>query len=87
MVDWETPLGHCSKLALDPKLVENLRKYLLGTDPFPTDVLILAIALPDGVGISANARRSSHPCGHGNPSSEGNNFAKVSSEPGTRPDM
>lgn len=41
--DWDTPLGHYSKLVLDPVLIEQLRKYLLGTDPFPSSVVLTAI--------------------------------------------
>jgi hypothetical protein len=41
--DWDTPLGHYSKLALDPVLIEQLRKYLLGTDLFPSSVVLTVV--------------------------------------------
>lgn len=43
VADWETPLGHYSKLAIAPSIIESLRKYLLGTEPFPAAASILAI--------------------------------------------
>jgi hypothetical protein len=43
VTDWETPLGHYSKIAIEPSTVEGLRRYLLGTEPFPAVASIVAI--------------------------------------------
>lgn len=43
VVDWETPVGHYPKLAVEPGVVEELRKYLLGSAPFPSDVSVVVI--------------------------------------------
>lgn len=43
VTDWETPVGHYTKLAIQPQVVEGLRKYLLGSGPFPADLSILII--------------------------------------------
>jgi hypothetical protein len=43
VIDWETPIGHYTKLAIQPKDVEELRKYLLGPGPFPTDLTIIIV--------------------------------------------
>lgn len=51
--DWDTPFGHYPKLALAPSMVESLRKYLLGTDMFPSSaaltVMISAVSDPKDV--------------------------------------
>jgi hypothetical protein len=43
VTDWETPVGHYTKLAIEPAVVEELRKYLLGSGRFPADISILVI--------------------------------------------
>jgi hypothetical protein len=43
VADWDTPLGHYSKLALDPSITESLRKYLFGADTFPSSVALTAM--------------------------------------------
>jgi hypothetical protein len=39
--DWKLPTGEYKRLGLAPPLLEALRKYLLGEQPFPSDVAIL----------------------------------------------
>lgn len=43
VTDWETPLGHYPKLAMEESIVEDLRMYLLGSGSFPASASILAI--------------------------------------------
>jgi len=43
VTDWETPAGHYTKLAIEPAVVEELRKYLLSSGPFPAAISILVI--------------------------------------------
>lgn len=41
--DWETPVGHYAKLAIEPLVVEQLRKYLLTSGPFPADISLVIV--------------------------------------------
>lgn len=41
VADWKFPTGEYKRLGLAPTLLEALRKYLLGEQPFPPDVAIL----------------------------------------------
>src|ERR1017187_7750829 len=41
VADWRLPIGEYEKLTLAPSLIEALRKYLLGEQPLPSDVVIL----------------------------------------------
>jgi hypothetical protein len=43
VADWETPVGHYTKLAVEPGVVEELRKYLLCSAPFPSDVCSIVV--------------------------------------------
>jgi hypothetical protein len=41
VADWDLPTGKYPKLGISPELIEALRKYLLGEQPLPPDVVIL----------------------------------------------
>lgn len=43
VADWNTPLGHYPKLALEPPITESLRRYLLGTGAFPSSAVLTAM--------------------------------------------
>jgi len=50
VANWDLPTGKYTKLDLDPQLVEAFRKYLLGEQPLPSNVVIMlhisAVAQP-----------------------------------------
>lgn len=43
VVDWRTPLGHYTRLSLQPVILEELRKYLVGIAPFPPSVSLTVV--------------------------------------------
>lgn len=43
VTDWETPVGHYTKLAIERNVVEGLRKYLLASAPFPENISVIII--------------------------------------------
>jgi len=47
VTDWETPVGDYTRLAVDLAVVEKLRRYLMGSAPFPSDVFLSVIFSAD----------------------------------------